>query len=207
VVLVVGVNGSGKTTTIGKLARRLKQDGLKVMLAAGDTFRAAAVEQLAVWAERNRVPLISQAPGADPAAVIFDALQAARARGVDVLIADTAGRLHTQSHLMEELKKITRVLRRLDADAPHEVLLVLDASLGQNALKQAEQFGAAVGVTGIAITKLDGTARGGIVIAIARTFALPLRFVGVGEQIDDFGPFSAEAFVDGLLRRADGGAA
>lgn len=207
VVLVVGVNGSGKTTTIGKLARRLKQDGLKVMLAAGDTFRAAAVEQLAVWAERNRVPLISQAPGADPAAVIFDALQAARARGVDVLIADTAGRLHTQSHLMEELKKVTRVLRRLDADAPHEVLLVLDASLGQNALKQAEQFGAAVGVTGIAITKLDGTARGGIVIAIARKFALPLRFVGVGEQIDDFGPFSAEAFVDGLLRRADGGAA
>jgi fused signal recognition particle receptor len=207
VVLVIGVNGSGKTTTIGKLARRLGQDGLKVMLAAGDTFRAAAVEQLAVWAERNQVPLISQAPGADPAAVVFDALQAARARGIDVLIADTAGRLHTQSHLMEELKKVTRVLKRLDADAPHEVLLVLDASLGQNALKQAEQFGEAVGVTGIAITKLDGTAKGGIVIAIALKFALPLRFVGVGEQIDDLGPFSAEAFVDGLLRRADGSAA
>ncbi len=207
VVLVVGVNGSGKTTTIGKLARRLGQEGLKVMLAAGDTFRAAAVEQLAVWAERNRVPLIAQAPGADPAAVVFDALEAARARGMDVLIADTAGRLHTQSHLMAELEKVTRVLRRLDADAPHEVLLVLDASLGQNAMKQAEQFGAAVGVTGLVITKLDGTAKGGIVVAIARRFALPIRFVGVGEQIDDFGPFSAEAFVDGLLRRTDGAAA
>jgi fused signal recognition particle receptor len=204
VVVVIGVNGSGKTTTIGKLARRLKQDGLKVMLAAGDTFRAAAVEQLTVWAERNQVPVIAQAAGADPAAVVFDALQAARARGIDVLIADTAGRLHTQSHLMEELKKVTRVLKRLDPEAPHEVLLVLDASLGQNALRQAEQFNAAIGVTGIVITKLDGTARGGILIAIARRFGLPIRFVGVGEQAEDFGPFQAEAFVDGLLRPMPG---
>ena len=200
VILVVGVNGSGKTTTIGKLARRLKQDGHKVMLAAGDTFRAAAVEQLTVWAERNAVPIIAQGAGADPAAVIFDALQAARARGMDVLIADTAGRLHTQSHLMDELKKVARVLKRLDTDAPHEVLLVLDASLGQNALKQAEQFQAAVGVTGLVITKLDGTAKGGVVIAIARRFGLPIRFVGVGEQAEDFGCFAASAFVDGLLR-------
>jgi fused signal recognition particle receptor len=200
VILVVGVNGSGKTTTIGKLARRLKQDGHKVMLAAGDTFRAAAVEQLTVWAERNAVPIIAQGTGADPAAVIFDALQAARARGMDVLIADTAGRLHTQSHLMDELKKVARVLKRLDAEAPHEVLLVLDASLGQNALKQAEQFQAAVGVTGLVITKLDGTAKGGVVIAIARRFGLPIRFVGVGEQAEDFGCFDASAFVDGLLR-------
>ena len=200
VILVVGVNGSGKTTTIGKLARRLKGEGMKVMLAAGDTFRAAAVEQLTVWAERNDVPVIAQGAGADPAAVIFDALQAAKARGVDVLIADTAGRLHTQSHLMDELKKVTRVLKRLDPDAPHEVLLVLDASLGQNALKQAEQFQAAVGVTGLAITKLDGTAKGGVVIAIARRFGLPIRFVGVGEQAEDFGVFEAGAYVDGLLR-------
>jgi fused signal recognition particle receptor len=206
VVLVVGVNGSGKTTTIGKLARRLKQDGMKVMLAAGDTFRAAAVEQLTIWAERNQVPVIAQAAGADPAAVVFDALQAARARGIDVLIADTAGRLHTQSHLMDELKKVTRVLKRLDPEAPHEVLLVLDASLGQNALRQAEQFNAAIGVSGIVITKLDGTARGGILIAIARRFGLPIRFVGVGEEIDDFGPFQAEAFVEGLLRPATGSA-
>jgi fused signal recognition particle receptor len=204
VVVVIGVNGSGKTTTIGKLARRLKQDGLKVMLAAGDTFRAAAVEQLTVWAERNQVPVIAQAAGADPAAVVFDALQAARARGIDVLVADTAGRLHTQSHLMEELKKITRVLKRLDPEAPHEVLLVLDAGLGQNALRQAEQFNAAIGVTGIVITKLDGTARGGILIAIARRFGLPIRFVGVGEQAEDFGPFQAEAFIDGLLRPMPG---
>jgi len=199
-VLVVGVNGSGKTTTIGKLARLLKQDGLKVMLAAGDTFRAAAVEQLAVWAERNQVPIIAQATGADPAAVVFDALEAARARGVDVLIADTAGRLHTQSHLMDELRKITRVLKRLDPEAPHEVLLVLDSSLGQNAVRQAEQFNEAVGVTGLVVTKLDGTAKGGVVIAIARRFGLPIRFVGVGEQVGDFGPFKAEAYVDGLLR-------
>jgi fused signal recognition particle receptor len=202
VILVVGVNGSGKTTTIGKLARRLQQEGHSVMLAAGDTFRAAAVEQLAVWAERNGVPLISQAAGADPAAVVFDALQAARARGIDVLIADTAGRLHTQSHLMDELAKVARVLGKADPDAPHEVLLVLDAGLGQNALRQAEQFHKAVGVTGIVVTKLDGTARGGIVVAIARRFGLPIRYVGVGEQAEDFGIFNARAYVDGLLRPA-----
>ncbi len=203
-ILVVGVNGSGKTTTIGKLARRLKTEGHSVMLAAGDTFRAAAVEQLAVWAERNGVPLISQAAGADPAAVVFDAMQAAKARGIDVLIADTAGRLHTQSHLMDELAKVARVIKKLDADAPHEVLLVLDAGLGQNALRQAEQFHKAIGVTGIVVTKLDGTARGGIVVAIARRFGLPIRFVGVGEQAEDFGIFEARAFVDGLLRPAAG---
>lgn len=206
VILVVGVNGSGKTTTIGKLARRFRQDGLKVMLAAGDTFRAAAVEQLGAWAERTATPMVSQSAGADPAAVVFDALQAARARGIDVLIADTAGRLHTQSHLMEELKKIARVLKRLDPDAPHEALLVLDASLGQNALRQAEQFHQAIGVTGIVVTKLDGTAKGGIVIAIARRFRLPIRFVGVGEQPEDFGIFDAGAYVDGLMRSAPGDA-
>jgi fused signal recognition particle receptor len=205
VILVVGVNGAGKTTTIGKLARRLKSEGLSVMLAAGDTFRAAAVEQLAVWGERNGVPVISQAPGADPAAVVFDALQAARARGVDVLIADTAGRLHTQSHLMDELAKIARVVKRQDPAAPHEVLLVLDAGLGQNAVRQAEQFSEAIGVTGIAVTKLDGTAKGGVVIAIARRFGLPIRFVGVGEQAEDFGIFNARAYVEGLLRPAAAG--
>jgi fused signal recognition particle receptor len=205
VILVVGVNGAGKTTTIGKLARRLKAEGLSVMLAAGDTFRAAAVEQLAVWGERNGVPVISQAPGADPAAVVFDALQAARARGADVLIADTAGRLHTQSHLMDELSKIARVVKRQDALAPHEVLLVLDAGLGQNAVRQAEQFSEAIGVTGIVVTKLDGTAKGGVVIAIARRFGLPIRFVGVGEQAEDFGIFNARAYVEGLLRPAAAG--
>ena len=203
VILVVGVNGSGKTTTIGKLARRLKDEGLSVVLAAGDTFRAAAVEQLAVWATRNSVPLVSQATGADPAAVIFDAQQSAKARGADVLIADTAGRLHTQSHLMDELAKIARVIKRQDAGAPHEVLLVLDASLGQNAVRQAEQFSQAIGVTGIAVTKLDGTAKGGVVVAIARRFGLPIRFVGVGEQAEDFGIFDARAYVDGLLRPAE----
>ena len=205
VILVVGVNGSGKTTTIGKLAQHLQRDGASVMLAAGDTFRAAAVEQLAVWGERNGVPVISQAAGADPAAVVFDALQSARARGADVLIADTAGRLHTQSHLMDELAKIARVLKRLDPEAPHEVLLVLDAGLGQNAVRQAEQFSQAIGVTGIAVTKLDGTAKGGVVIAIARRFGLPIRFVGVGEQAEDFGIFNARAYVEGLLRPAAAG--
>jgi len=202
VILVVGVNGSGKTTTIGKLAKRLQDEGFSVMLAAGDTFRAAAVEQLAVWADRNGVPLVSQGAGADPAAVVFDAMQSARARGVDVLIADTAGRLHTQSHLMDELAKIARVIKRIDPEAPHEVLLVLDAGLGQNALRQAEQFRNAIGVSGIVVTKLDGTAKGGIVIAIARRFGLPIRFVGVGEQAGDFGIFNARAYVEGLLRPA-----
>ena len=197
--LVVGVNGSGKTTSIGKLARRLQDRGLSVMLAAGDTFRAAAVEQLQVWGERNSVPVISQAAGADPAAVIFDAFAAARARGVDVLIADTAGRLQNQSHLMDELKKIKRVLARQDPSAPHEVLLVLDASQGQNALAQARVFHAALGVTGLVLTKLDGTAKGGIVIAIATELGIPLRFVGVGEAITDFGEFEVEDFVDALL--------
>jgi fused signal recognition particle receptor len=200
VILVVGVNGSGKTTSIGKLAHRLRGEGLSVMLAAGDTFRAAAVEQLTVWAERNDVPIVSQPTGADPAAVVFDAMQAARARGIDVLIADTAGRLHTQSHLMDELAKVARVIKRQDPDAPHEVLLVLDASLGQNALRQAEQFQRAVGVTGIVVTKLDGTAKGGVVVALARRFGLPIRFVGIGEQAQDFGVFDAPAYVDGLLR-------
>lgn len=202
VILVVGVNGSGKTTTIGKLARRFKQQGLQVMLAAGDTFRAAAIEQLAVWGKRNDVPVIAQQSGADPAAVIYDALQAARARDCDVLIADTAGRLHSQAHLMEELKKIKRVIARFDASAPHEVLLVLDAGLGQNALAQATQFHAALGVTGIVLTKLDGTAKGGTVLAISERLKLPIRFIGIGEQAQDFGEFDAAAFVDALLGTA-----
>jgi fused signal recognition particle receptor len=199
VVLIVGVNGSGKTTSIGKLATRLHAQGLKIMLAAGDTFRAAAIEQLGVWAERSESLLVAQAAGADPGAVVFDALQSARARGVDVLLADTAGRLHSQSHLMEELKKIKRVLARGDAAAPHEVLLVLDANQGQNALAQAEQFHAAIGVTGLVITKLDGTARGGIVVAIARKLGLPIRFIGLGEQSEDFGSFDAAAFAAALV--------
>jgi fused signal recognition particle receptor len=199
VILVVGVNGSGKTTTIGKLARRLTSEGHKVVLAAGDTFRAAAIEQLQIWGERNSVPVIAQGAGADPAAVIFDALQSAQARGADVLIADTAGRLHTQSNLMEELKKVKRVLGRLDPSAPHEVLLVLDAGQGQNALAQAQQFHQALGVTGLVLTKLDGTAKGGIVLAIADRLKIPLRFVGVGESAEDFGVFDAETFVDAVL--------
>jgi fused signal recognition particle receptor len=199
VVLVVGVNGSGKTTSIGKLAHRLTTEGHKVVLAAGDTFRAAAIEQLQVWGDRNQVPVIAQAAGADPAAVIFDALQSAQARGADVLIADTAGRLHTQSNLMEELKKVKRVLGRLDPTAPHEVLLVLDAGQGQNALTQAQQFHQALGVTGLVLTKLDGTAKGGIVFAIADRLGIPLRFVGVGETAEDFGVFDAETFVDAVI--------
>jgi fused signal recognition particle receptor len=204
VILVVGVNGSGKTTTIGKLAKHLKDSGRDVMLAAGDTFRAAAIEQLQIWGERNKVPVIAQAAGADPAAVIFDALQAAKARDADVLIADTAGRLHTQSNLMEELKKVKRVLARLDASAPHEVLLVLDASQGQNALAQAKQFNEALGVTGIVLTKLDGTAKGGIVFAIADRLGIPLRYIGVGESAEDFGIFEAEAFVGAVLKPGQG---
>ena len=204
VILVVGVNGSGKTTTIGKLAHRFKEQGLEVLLAAGDTFRAAAIEQLEVWGKRNEVTVIAQQSGADAAAVIFDALQAAKARGSDVLIADTAGRLHNQAHLMEELKKIKRVIERFDPTAPHEVLLVLDAGLGQNALTQAAQFNAALGVTGIALTKLDGTAKGGTVLAISERLGLPIRFIGIGEQAQDFGEFDAQAFVDALLGTAGG---
>jgi fused signal recognition particle receptor len=200
-ILIVGVNGAGKTTTIGKLARLLKQQGLRVMLAAGDTFRAAAVEQLQIWGDRNDVTVIAQATGADPAAVVFDALQAARARRIDVLLADTAGRLHTQSNLMDELKKVKRVMGRVDERAPHEVLLVLDASQGQNALQQARLFNDALGVTGIVLTKLDGTAKGGIVFAIASQLWLPIRYIGIGESAEDFAQFDAEAFVDALLKR------
>jgi fused signal recognition particle receptor len=203
VLLMVGINGAGKTTTIGKIARRLQGQGRSVMLAAGDTFRAAAVEQLQTWGERNDVPVVAQQQGADSASVIFDALQAARARGIDVLIADTAGRLHTQSNLMEELKKISRVLGKLDPDAPHEVMLVLDAGTGQNALNQARQFNQAVNVTGIALTKLDGTARGGIIFAIASQLGVPIRFIGVGETIEDLRPFDAGEFVDALFDTSD----
>jgi fused signal recognition particle receptor len=200
VILVVGINGAGKTTSIGKLAHRLLAEGKSVMLAAGDTFRAAAREQLTVWAERNRVPIIAQQSGAEPAAVIFDALQAARARGVDVLIADTAGRLHTQTHLMDELKKVKRVMARSDSGAPHEVLLILDGTIGQNAIAQAEEFHKGLGVTGLVVTKLDGTAKGGVVLAIAQKLNIPIRFVGVGEDTEDFGVFNAAEFVSALLK-------
>jgi len=199
VVLVVGINGAGKTTTIGKLARRWRDEKHAVMLAAGDTFRAAAVEQLKTWGERNAVPVISQGQDADSASVIFDALQAARSRHMDVLIADTAGRLHTQGGLMDELGKIARVLKKLDADAPHEVLMVIDGTTGQNAVNQVRQFRQIVGVTGLVVTKLDGTAKGGVVFALAREFGLPIRFVGLGESATDLRAFEAEAFVDGLL--------
>ncbi|MGE8099984.1 signal recognition particle-docking protein FtsY [Pseudomonas fluorescens] len=199
VILVVGVNGAGKTTTIGKLAKKLQLEGKKVMLAAGDTFRAAAVEQLQVWGERNKIPVIAQHTGADSASVIFDAVQAAKARGIDVLIADTAGRLHTKDNLMEELKKVRRVISKLDADAPHEVLLVLDAGTGQNAINQAKQFNQTVELTGLALTKLDGTAKGGVIFALAKQFGLPIRYIGVGEGIDDLRTFEAEPFVQALF--------
>ncbi|OUM06726.1 signal recognition particle-docking protein FtsY [Pseudomonas syringae] len=199
VILVVGVNGAGKTTTIGKLAKKLQLEGKKVMLAAGDTFRAAAVEQLQVWGERNHIPVIAQHTGADSASVIFDAVQAAKARGIDVLIADTAGRLHTKDNLMEELKKVRRVIGKLDADAPHEVLLVLDAGTGQNAINQAKQFNQTVTLTGLALTKLDGTAKGGVIFALAKQFGLPIRYIGVGEGIDDLRTFEAEPFVQALF--------
>jgi fused signal recognition particle receptor len=199
VILMVGINGAGKTTTIGKLARRFKAEGLSVMLAAGDTFRAAAVEQLQTWGQRNDVPVIAQATGADSASVIYDGLEAATARKADVLIADTAGRLHTKSNLMDELAKISRVMKKIDPGAPHEVLLVVDAGTGQNALNQAIEFNNAVGLTGIALTKLDGTAKGGIVFAIAERVAVPIRFIGVGEGIEDLRPFDADEFVKALF--------
>ena len=199
VILVVGVNGVGKTTTIGKLARRFQNQKLKVMLAAGDTFRAAAVEQLQAWGDRNQVPVVAQASGADSASVIFDAYQSAKAKGVDVLIADTAGRLHNKSNLMQELEKIVRVLKKLDDSLPHEVMLVLDATTGQNALNQAQSFNKAVNLTGLCLTKLDGTAKGGMVFAIAKTLALPIRFIGIGEQAEDLRPFNADDFVAALF--------
>jgi fused signal recognition particle receptor len=199
VILMVGVNGVGKTTTIGKLARYFQTRGKSVMLAAGDTFRAAAVEQLKTWGDRNDVPVIAQGAGADAASVIFDALQSARSRNVDILIADTAGRLHTQGGLMDELSKIRRVLAKLDTAAPHEALLVLDGTTGQNAINQTKQFRAAIGVTGLVVTKLDGTAKGGVVFALAKEFGVPIRFVGLGETADDLREFDAAAFVDGLL--------
>jgi fused signal recognition particle receptor len=199
VILMVGVNGAGKTTTIGKLAQRFKEDGLSVMLAAGDTFRAAAVEQLKSWGARNDVPVVAQGTGADSAAVIFDAMQSAAARKTDVLIADTAGRLHTQHNLMEELKKIHRVMGRIDESAPHEIMLVVDAGTGQNALSQAREFNQAVGLTGITITKLDGTARGGVLFGIAHELGLPIRFIGVGEAAKDLRPFDAGTFINAIL--------
>lgn len=199
ILLMVGVNGVGKTTTIGKLARRFQSEGKSVMLAAGDTFRAAAVEQLKTWGERNDVPVIAQQQGADSASVIFDAVEAAKARKIDVLIADTAGRLHTQAHLIEELRKIKRVIQRHDPYAPHEIMLVLDATTGSNALTQAQQFHEAVGLTGLTITKLDGTAKGGIVFALAKKLSLPIRFIGVGEKVEDLGVFNALEFVDALM--------
>ena len=203
VILVVGINGAGKTTTIGKLAKRFQNQGHNVMLAAGDTFRAAAVEQLQTWGERNNIPVVAQGTGADSASVIYDAIDSARAKNVDIVIADTAGRLHTQSNLMDELIKIKRVMKKLDESAPHEVLLVMDAGFGQNGLIQAQQFHDAMGLTGLALTKLDGTAKGGIVFAIAEKLGTPIRFIGVGEGIDDLREFHAREFVDALLDRQD----
>ena len=199
VILMIGVNGAGKTTTIAKLAKQYQDQGKKVMLAAGDTFRAAAVEQLQAWGERYHIPVIAQHTGADSASVIFDALQAAKARGMDILIADTAGRLHTQGHLMDELKKVKRVIQKLDEHAPHETMLILDASIGQNALTQARQFHEAMGVTGISMTKLDGTAKGGIVFAIANELGVPFRYLGIGEGVEDLRPFDAVQFVDAIF--------
>lgn len=203
VILVVGVNGVGKTTTIGKLARRFQNENHKVMLAAGDTFRAAAVEQLQAWGERNKVPVVAQSSGSDSASVIFDAYQSAKARGIDVLIADTAGRLHNKTNLMQELQKIVRVLKKLDDNVPHEVMLVLDSTTGQNALNQARSFNDAVTLTGLCLTKLDGTAKGGVVFAIAKALALPIRFIGIGEQAEDLRPFNADDFVAALFNKAD----
>ena len=199
VILMVGINGAGKTTTIGKLAKQYQNQGKSVMLAAGDTFRAAAVEQLQVWGERNDIPVVAQGTGADSASVIYDAMESAKARGIDILLADTAGRLHTQDNLMEELKKVKRVMQKIDPEAPHEVMLIIDASIGQNALAQAKEFDAAIGVTGITVTKLDGTAKGGILFAIAEQAKIPIRFIGVGEGIDDLQAFDAAEFVDALL--------
>ena len=199
VILMIGINGAGKTTTIGKLAKKFQQQGKSVMLAAGDTFRAAAVEQLQVWGERNDIPVIAQGTGADSASVIYDAMESAKARHIDVLLADTAGRLHTQDNLMEELVKVKRVMQKIDPEAPHEVMLVIDASIGQNALAQAKEFNNAIGVTGITVTKLDGTAKGGILFAIAEQAGIPVRFIGVGESIDDLQEFDAGEFVGALL--------
>tara|TARA_R110000868_G_scaffold269680_2_gene529055 strand:+ start:42965 stop:44308 length:1344 start_codon:yes stop_codon:yes gene_type:complete len=205
VILMVGINGVGKTTTIGKLARQFQSEGKSVMLAAGDTFRAAAVEQLQVWGERNQVPVIAQHTGADSASVIFDALQAAQSRKVDVLIADTAGRLHNKDNLMQELEKVVRVMKKLDPAAPHEVMLVLDAGTGQNAINQTRQFLQTVGVTGLTLTKLDGTAKGGVIFALAKQFGIPVRFIGVGEGIEDLRPFHAGQFIDALFQRDSSG--
>ncbi|MEX9967406.1 signal recognition particle-docking protein FtsY, partial [Providencia stuartii] len=203
VILMVGVNGVGKTTTIGKLARQYQSEGKTVMLAAGDTFRAAAVEQLQVWGERNRIPVVAQHTGADPASVIFDAIQSAKAKGVDVLIADTAGRLQNKAHLMEELKKIVRVMKKPDEEAPHEIMLTLDASTGQNAVSQAKLFNDAVGLTGITLTKLDGTAKGGVIFSIADQFGIPIRYIGIGEGIEDLRPFKADDFIEALFAREE----
>ena len=203
VILVIGINGAGKTTTIGKMAKRLQNEGKSVMLAAGDTFRAAAVEQLQVWGQRNDIPVIAQHNGADSASVIFDALESAKSKNIDVVIADTAGRLHTQTNLMEELKKVKRVMGKIDANAPHEVMLVLDAGTGQNALNQAEQFHQAMQLTSVSLTKLDGTAKGGVIFAIAHKLGLPIRFIGVGEAIEDLRVFEANDFVDALFDKND----
>ena len=204
VILVVGVNGAGKTTTIGKLAKRFQNEGLSVMLAAGDTFRAAAVEQLQVWGERNNVPVVAQSTGSDSASVIYDALQSAKSRDIDVLIADTAGRLHNKDNLMEELKKVVRVSQKIDDSAPHEILLVLDSTTGQNAIAQAQKFKEAVGVSGLAVTKLDGTAKGGVVFAINESLGLPIRFIGVGEGIEDLRPFNPDEFVEAIFEQVEG---